>query len=101
MAEAPDRQQLLREEFHSQTARISWHDLQTHYARGNVILVATDLDLVDVAVQLGMDNTDQFQRWIDNKQVASVQPDQAQLWFDSNILLWTVVAPPWVLVQKK
>jgi len=55
-----DREALLRKEYHSQTARINWHDLQTYYAHGNAISVGSDLNLVEVAVQLGLDNTDQF-----------------------------------------
>ena len=96
-----DGESLLREEFHRQTARINWHDLQTYYAQGSVIQVAGDLDLVEVAVQLGLDNTDQFQRWISDGRVVAVAAEQARIWFDGDTELWTVVAPPWVLVQSK
>ena len=65
MADLPDdRETLLRQEYHGQTARINWHDLQPQYAHGSVIRVAPDMNLVEVAVQLGMDNTDRFQQWI-------------------------------------
>jgi hypothetical protein len=84
----------------SQTARIPWHDLQTWYARGSVIAVAGALDLVEVAVQLGLDNTAQFQLWISEGVVAPVSDKQAQAWYDANLLVWAVVAPPWVLVQQ-
>ena len=96
-----DREQLLRDEFHKQTARIPWHDLQTYYAKGSVICISADLNLVEVAVQLGMDNTAQFQAWIDGGQIASVSEDEAASWYDSNPTLWAVVAAPWVLVQEK
>jgi hypothetical protein len=96
-----DREALLRDEFHQQTAHIPWHDLQTYYARGSVIHVGADLNLVDVAVQLGMDNTKQFEAWISGGQIAPVTEEQAQAWFDDNPSLWAVVAPPWVLVQQK
>ena len=96
-----DRETLLRQEFHSQTARINWHDLQTYYAHGSVVAVGSELDLVEVAVQLGLDNTDQFQQWIAEHQIAPVSDEQALAWYESNQELWAVVAPPWVLVQKK
>ena len=95
------REVLLREEYHGQTARIPWHDLQTYYAHGSVIAVGSDLSLVEVAVQLGMDNTAQFQAWIATGDVAPVSDEQALAWFDSNEELWAVVAAPWVLVQCK
>ena len=94
-----DRESLLRQEYHSQTARIPWHDLQTYYARGSVIFVGDSLNLVEVAVQLGMDNTPQFQQWIDDSMIATVTEEQALGWYDSNPKLWAVVAAPWVLVQ--
>jgi hypothetical protein len=102
MADLPeDRAALLRREYVSQTARINWHDLQTYYAHGSVIAVAAGLDLVDVAVQLGLDNTEQFQQWIAAGQVAPVHDGQALAWYEANQSLWAVVAPPWVLVQQR
>ena len=102
MAESlTEREELLRHEYHSQTARIAWHDLQTYYARGSVIAVSAELSLVDVAVQLAQDNTDCFQGWIANAQIAAVSEEQARQWYDANNTLWAVVAPPWVLVQER
>jgi len=94
-----DREALLRDEYHQQTARIPWHELQTYYAGGSVIRVASTLNLVEVAVQLGMDNTGQFEAWIAGGEIAPVSEVEAQSWFDSDALLWAVVAAPWVLVQ--
>ena len=101
MADSQDREALLRREYHGQTARIHWHDLQTYYAAGSVISVHSDLNLVEVAVQLGLDNTGQFQQWIDAGAVAPVADDQALAWYEENAELWAVVAPPWVLVQSQ
>jgi hypothetical protein len=89
----------LRAEFHSQTARIHWHDLQPHYARGAVVTVEEGMDLVEVAIQLRRDNKAQFEAWIAGGQVAGVSDDQARAWYDSNPELWAVVVAPWVLVQ--
>jgi hypothetical protein len=96
-----ERQQVLREEYRRQTARIHWHELQTYYAHGSVIVVSPNLSLVDVAVQLGMDNTDSFQRWIAAGEVAGVSDEQALKWYEANAELWAVVAAPWVLVQQR
>ncbi|MCB1675565.1 MAG: DUF2288 domain-containing protein [Halioglobus sp.] len=95
-----DRAALLRREFHSQTARIHWRDLQAYFAHGNVVSVSGDLDLVEVAVQLGLDNTEDFQRWIAQGEVAPVSDEQALQWHESDTQLWAVVAPPWILVQQ-
>ena len=100
MAESDqEREDLLRSEYMSQTARMHWHDLQTWYARGCVIGVDSSLNLVEVAVQLGQDNTAQFEWWISEAEVVPVTDDQAKAWYETNQEMWAVVAPPWVLVQ--
>ena len=99
MAEEPGREALLRREFMGQTAQIRWHELQTYYAHGSVVSVDAGLDLVEVAVQLGMDNADRFRAWIEAGQVAPVSDSQALAWYEGDETVWAVVAVPWVLVQ--
>jgi len=102
MAESrSEREALLRTEHLGQTARIKWRELQTWYASGSVISVDGELDLVDVAVQLGMDNTARFEQWIAAGSIVRVTDDQALAWFEADQELWAVVAPPWVLVQQR
>ena len=96
-----DREQCLRVEFHAQTGRIRWHELQTHYAHGSVIRVDPSLDLVEVAVQLAMDDTARFQRWTGAGKVSPVSDAQALAWHEADASLWAVVAAPWVLVQER
>ena len=98
--EGTGREELLRREYHGQTARIRWHELQPHYARGSVVVVYPGLDMVEVAVQLGMDNANRFQHWIETAQVALACDEQARRWYEVDASLWAVVAPPWVLVQE-
>jgi len=96
---AGNRAQLLREEFLGQTALVHWRELQTHYARGRVVVVEPALDLVEVAVQLAMDNAGLFRSWMERGEVAAAGDEQARAWVDGDSELWAVVAPPWVLVQ--
>lgn len=97
----PDRAGLLRREFHSQIARIPWRELQTFYAHGDVVRVDAALDLVEVAVQLGLDNSGRFEQWIAAGQVGPVSDDEALAWYEADAHLWAVVARPWVLVQQR
>jgi hypothetical protein len=90
----------LRAEFHSQTARIPWQDLQPHYARGAVVLVAAELDLVEVALQLRLDNTERFQAWMVTGAVSGVSDEVGLQLAETNPHLWAVVVAPWVLVQR-
>jgi hypothetical protein len=94
-----ERRERLFAEYLSSTGRIPWKDLQTYYAAGSVVYVEASLDLVEVAVQLGLDNTAAFEQWIAVGTVAPVSDEQALLWFEAGAELWAVVAAPWVLVQ--
>lgn len=84
-----------------ETSRIAWHDLQVYYARGHVVKVAPELDLLDVAAELSADNKAQFERWLAEEKVGDVAPDLARHWYDENTELWAVVIAPWVLVQDR
>lgn len=98
-----NRQQLTDDEFNAvlntETARINWLELQPHFARGQVIQVADNLDLVAVARELVRDNKAQFEAWTEQGQVAGVSNEQAQAWYDQKADVWAVVVAPWVLVQ--
>lgn len=96
-----DRKAQLQQEYLAQTARIPWRDLQTYFAHGSVVEVDGALDLIDVAVQLGLDNTEQFKQWIAGGEVQAVSDSNAQNWLDGDISVWAVVAAPWVLVQNR
>lgn len=96
-----EREQLLQAEFLKQTAKMPWREIQTYYARGNVIVVSAELDLIAVAVQLGLDNSAQFAAWIQQGLIALATDEQALAWYENDQMLWVTVAAPWVLAQHK
>ena len=91
----------LKHKLNLETSRINWHDLQVYYARGHVVKVVPELDLLDVAAELSADNKAQFEHWMSGGQVGEVAPDLARAWYDRNAELWAVVIAPWVLVQDR
>ena len=91
----------LREKINLETAQINWLDLQTFYARGQVVVVSDQLDLVDVAVKLREDESAQFEKWLEEDAVSYVKDEQAMQWYETKKSLWAVVVLPWVLVQDK
>ncbi|MDA8786509.1 DUF2288 domain-containing protein [Porticoccaceae bacterium] len=99
MTETTDSQTLIAR-LNGETAKIAWHELQKHYASGNVLAVATGADLIKVAIALHRDDRDQVQQWLDDDSVGQVQDQQAMDWYDNNKLLWALVIPPFVLVQE-
>lgn len=91
--------ELERAKIVSQTAKIPWLELQRFFAAGQVMLVAAELDLIDVACAFQLDDVEQVKTWTENLQVSPVDDDQAKHWVSSEALLWAVVIKPWVLVQ--
>ena len=89
----------LRAKLVQETGRIGWHELQRFYARGNVVRVAADQDLIEVGVALVRDRKDEFQQWISDGKIAEVKPDEAQRLHDEEASVWALVVAPWVLVQ--
>ena len=98
MSETPDNQELIAR-LNSETAKIDWHELQKHYALGNVLAVAEGGDLIQVAIALHQDNSAQIQQWLDEKVVLEVSDQQALAWYESNTTVWALVIQPFILVQ--
>ena len=88
----------------AEVARIPWPELERHFARGVVMRVAADLDLVRVAMAVVRDHGDRVREWIDAGRLAPASDDDAQQWLrqwrESSRPMWAVVAAPWVLVQE-
>ncbi|MBE0487334.1 DUF2288 domain-containing protein [Marinobacter sp.] len=97
-SESPDE---IKARLNLETSRIHWHELQTYYARGQVVRVAPELDLLNVAAELTADNKAQFEQWMSKGDIGDVSPDLARAWYDRNAELWAVVIAPWVLVQDR
>lgn len=89
----------LKTRLNRETARINWHELQPHFARGTTVFVAPDLDLVEVACQFADDNAVEIQRLMTAQRVGRVTEQQALEWAQSGQEMWAVVVAPWVLVQ--
>ncbi|MEA1080479.1 DUF2288 domain-containing protein [Marinobacter qingdaonensis] len=100
MSSDPSRDEL-KAKLNLETSRIHWHDLQTYFARGQVVRVAPELDLLEVATELAADNKSRFEAWMTAGKVGEIPADLAQAWYDSNTELWAVVIAPWVLVQDR
>ena len=82
-----------------ETAQIPWAELQRWFASGNAIHVCPELDLVETAYQLSLDNAEQLRGWMTSGQVDRVSDAQAIEWLEADTLVWAVVVKPWILVQ--
>ncbi|MGV6817958.1 MAG: DUF2288 domain-containing protein [Thiotrichales bacterium] len=81
------------------TGRITWPELQRSFARGVVLLVAPDLDLVHVAESFVQDDSVAVDRWIKYQAVVAATLEHAKDWEETQPEFWAVVVAPWVLIQ--
>jgi hypothetical protein len=95
-----DEQLTTRERFESEMAQIAFRELQKHFAKGILIIVSSELDMVDVAMKLHADDTQSIQRWMDNDQLIRAHDEHAKVWLEHDTEFMAVTAAPWVLVQE-
>lgn len=91
----------LRARLNAETGPISWPELERHFARGVVVHVAAELDLVEVAARMVEDDRDSISAWMDAGQLGPATDAQARDWQTRHPDFWAVVAAPWVVIQEK
>lgn len=96
----PESTEDLRAKLNAETGRMTWNELARFFARGVVIRVSSELDLVEVAARIAGDDKAALQVWTSTGQVARAGTDEAQAWNDRQAVFWAVVTAPWVLVQE-
>ncbi|MDP2786311.1 MAG: DUF2288 domain-containing protein [Sulfurimicrobium sp.] len=96
-ATTPD--EITRTKVNLETAPIAWKELLRFFAGGLVIAVTPQLDLVEVALQMSQDNKMQMEQWMSEGKIVKVSDELAKEWLEEDVLLWTVVVKPWILVQ--
>jgi hypothetical protein len=83
-----------------ETASINWGELQPFFARGALLWINPELDLVAVALALAQDDKSSMSAWLTAAQVGKITAPQAEEWLQRDPSLWSVVVAPWVLVQE-
>lgn len=80
---------------------LRWAELMPHFARGVVIRVAPELDLIEVARAFRDDATHRVSEWLAHDQVARALDDDARRWASGDPVFTAIVAAPWVLAQER
>lgn len=90
----------VREKFSTDLAEVDWKDMRIHLQRDVIILVAEDLDLVDVAVAVAEDNKDQVSLWIAAGKLAKPTREQIDQWETQlGKPFRMLIAQPYILAQ--
>ncbi len=97
-------------QLNNETGKLTWKELEPHFARGAVIKVAIELDLVNIATTFIQDNKAQVEAWLATGQVTRANEEDARRWELAATLststnkdqqtFWAIVTAPWILVQE-
>lgn len=90
----------LRRKLAEETGQITWQELERHFARGVLIVIGPELNLVETAARIAEDDKKALQDWIQSGQVVRATDDHARRWAHWRSSFWAVVVAPWVLVQE-
>jgi hypothetical protein len=84
----------------AQTGKVGWQELTRHFARGVVICVRQDQDLVSIANCLVNDKAIEIKILYAEGIIHRALDEDAQRWEENKTRFWAVVVAPWVLVQE-
>ncbi|NOX43638.1 MAG: DUF2288 domain-containing protein [Gammaproteobacteria bacterium] len=88
------------DQLNNETGKLNWKELERHFARGAVIKVAIEIDLVNAAAMFAEDNKVLVESWLASGQVVRANEDDARRWGKNQQVFWAIVTAPWVLVQE-
>ena len=91
----------LRAELAENLDEAEWNWLIPHVLRDAVVMVATQLDLLDVGVAIASDNISSVQHWIGEQLIYKPSPGQLADWNGNRTKRFnTLIVQPYVLVQE-
>lgn len=91
----------MRESIAATLGDVFFSDLSAHIARDAVIVVSTELDLIDVGMALGTNDVRAVEAWIKSGQIHKPSAEDLSRWpLVTNLRFKSVVVQPFVLVHK-
>ncbi|MDY6898021.1 MAG: DUF2288 domain-containing protein [Cyanobacteriota bacterium] len=92
----------LRAQLDENLDEAEWEWLIPHAQRDSVIIVATELDLLDVGEAIASDKASEVQNWIDEALISKPSEVQMGEWnMQREKRFSTLIVQPFVLVQEK
>jgi len=91
----------VRERFEKDLAEVDWRSLRIHIQRDALILVAAQLDLVEVAIEVTADAVAVVGDWVKNGLLVKPTAEQLKAWeteLDKPFRM--LIAAPYILIQE-
>jgi len=100
MSDAPERAEL-RQALAENLGDAPWAMLEAHAKRGGLIFVSPDLDLLDVAVAIAKDRSEEVGTWMHQGLLKRPSSEELSLYGSEPQREWTfVIVQPFVLVSR-
>ncbi|MBV4459911.1 DUF2288 domain-containing protein [Pseudomonas sp. COR58] len=84
-----------------ETATIAWKELEPFFAKGDLLWVSAELDLIAVAEAVASDDGKKVAAWLAEEKVAKLSATRARDFHERDPELWSVVVRPWILIQDR
>ena len=90
----------LRKNLESESGYLNWQELEKHFARGAIRVISSDSNLIDLAMDIAQNKTDNITNAISNNSIFEPTNSQALHWQQNNSNFLCVVVAPFVLIQE-
>nr|WP_259767632.1 DUF2288 domain-containing protein [Pseudomonas protegens] len=84
-----------------ETASISWKELEPFFAKGALLWVDADLDLIEAAQAVAENQAQKVAAWLAEGKVEKLSATRASDLLERDPQLWAVVVSPWILTQER
>jgi len=88
------------QELKGECAPVFYKEVERFFAKGMLVLIADDLDMIETALAIQNDESKQMEQWIKENKVIRVNDEHAIKWSKTNEPLMAIASVPWVLVQE-
>lgn len=90
-----------RERLARTLGEVYWTDLRAHVARDAVILVAADLDLLEIGEAMAANDVSTIQAWITAGKLTKPTAEDLERWpLQTDLRFLSLVVAPFVLVRR-
>jgi len=90
----------LRKKLESELMDTDFRALAPHFARGALVMVAPELDLLDVAEAVARDQRAQVEAWLSQRLIWRTTDDDARRATSTDQTFQFVIVQPWVLARR-
>lgn len=90
-----------KQKLNLETGEISWDELAVYFAKGILLRVSNNSDLIEVAEIIAENNTSKLEVLILNKKIEFMTSEWAKLHCTDNPTFWAVVVSPYVICQRR